>query len=173
MRPRTGAAALAHRPVTALAALVLGAGLMVLTGCAGAASNVRQPPAPTTSPRDPRVYASQIVQDTNNVRSARHLPRLTASRCARAAGLTRASNLLGKADLIHAPLAGVIEDCAPATTAAENLSHMAEGPAAVVDAWMRSPGHRSNLLDPTLTEIGVGCAADGPRMLCSQVFLGP
>ena len=143
---------------------VLGAGLMVLTGCAGATSSVRQPPASTTSPRDPGVYASQIVQDTNNVRSARHLPRLTSSRCARDAGLTRASDLLGKTELIHAPLAGVIGECAPATTAAENLSHMAGGSAAVVDAWMHSPGHRSNLLDPTLTEIGVGCAADGPKM---------
>jgi len=44
---------------------------------------------------------------------------------------------------------------------------------AVIDAWMHSPGHRSNLLDPTLTEIGVGCVRDGRSMLCSQVFLGP
>jgi uncharacterized protein YkwD len=38
---------------------------------------------------------------------------------------------------------------------------------------MRSPGHRSNLLDPELSDVGVGCLRDGARMLCSQVFLGP
>jgi len=67
----------------------------------------------------------------------------------------------------------VIVGCKPTTIAAENLSKAAASPAAVIDAWMHSPGHRSNLLDPTLTEIGVGCAHDGSSMLCSQVFLGP
>jgi len=89
------------------------------------------------------------------------------------AALQRASDLVGVAELTHTPLAGVIADCAPATTAAENLSRAAASPPAVVDAWMDSPGHRSNLLDPALTEIGVGCVLDADAMLCSQVFLGP
>jgi uncharacterized protein YkwD len=40
-----------------------------------------------------------------------------------------------------------------------------------MDAWMGSPGHRSNILDPALSQIGVGCVLDGEAMLCSQVFL--
>ena len=67
----------------------------------------------------------------------------------------------------------MIAACAPSTTAAENLSQAAASPAAVINAWMHSPGHRSNLLDPTLTQIGVACVLDGTLMLCSQVFLGP
>ena len=67
----------------------------------------------------------------------------------------------------------MIADCKPATIAAENLSRASARPAAVIDRWMHSPGHRSNLLDPTLTQIGVGCVLDGTSMLCSQVFLGP
>lgn len=84
-----------------------------------------------------------------------------------------ASALIGKTELTHAPLGGVIAACAPVTTAAENLSKAAATPAAVIDAWMQSPGHRSNLIDPTLTEISVGSVQDGASMLCSQVFLGP
>ena len=38
---------------------------------------------------------------------------------------------------------------------------------------MSSPGHRSNLLDPALTQIGVACLPDRGRILCSEVFLGP
>jgi Cysteine-rich secretory protein family len=75
--------------------------------------------------------------------------------------------------LTHAPLNDVIPGCKPATMAAENLSKAAASPAAVIDAWMHSPGHKSNLLDATLTEIGVGCVVDGRSMLCSQVLLGP
>jgi uncharacterized protein YkwD len=78
-----------------------------------------------------------------------------------------------QAELTHAPLTGVIAGCVPATTAAEDLSKAAATPAAVIDAWMQSPGHRTNLLAPTLTEIGAGCVPDGKSMLCSQAFLGP
>ena len=56
--------------------------------------------------------------------------------------------------------------------AAENLSRAAADPDAVVTAWMGSPGHRANLLDPQLNAMGVGCVPDAEAMLCSQIFLG-
>jgi uncharacterized protein YkwD len=77
-----------------------------------------------------------------------------------AATLQSATDLIGKAELTHARLAGVIVGCPPATTAAENLSRAPASPTAVVDAWMGSPGHRSNLLDPALTQIVVGCVPE-------------
>jgi len=40
--------------------------------------------------------------------------------------------------------------------AAENIAFGQPTPQAVVDAWMNSPGHRQNILDPNLKEIGVG-----------------
>ncbi|MBO3100647.1 CAP domain-containing protein [Cellulomonas fengjieae] len=42
----------------------------------------------------------------------------------------------------------------------------------VVAAWLDSPGHRANLLDPALREVGVGCLLDGDQMVCAQAFLG-
>ena len=107
------------------------------------------------------------------MRTAKHRPKLGRSKCAQDAARKRAKDLIGNGGLTHAPLSGVIARCKPATMAAENLSKAAASPAAVLDEWMHSPGHRSNLLDPTLTEIGVGCVVDGRSMLCSQVFLGP
>ena len=35
-------------------------------------------------------------------------------------------------------------------------------PAAIVDAWMHSPGHKRNILDPTFKEIGIGIASGAP-----------
>jgi uncharacterized protein YkwD len=153
------------------AALTLGAGL-ALSGCATLPGSTRPSPTSAASLSNPVEYAAQIVRGTNDVREAQGLPVLSGSQCAQGAALQRASALIGKA-LTHAPLAAVIARCKPATTAAENLSRAASSPKAVVDAWMVSPGHRSNLLDPVLTEIGVGCVRDGEAMLCSQVFLGP
>ena len=87
--------------------------------------------------------------------------------------ITNAQALSGGRDLTHASLSPVIKACAPSTSAAENLSRAAADPQAVVDAWLGSPGHRANLLDPALTETGVACLLDADRMLCAQVFLGP
>ena len=155
-------------------ALTLAGGLVVLAGC-GTQPTTTGPPSSTlsASPSDPEEYAARIVRGTNNVRAASHLPRLRSSKCAQTAALKRALALIGKPDLTHAPLNGVIADCKPATIAAENLSRASARPAAVINTWMHSPGHRSNLLDPSLTQIGVGCVLDGTLMLCSQVFLGP
>jgi uncharacterized protein YkwD len=44
---------------------------------------------------------------------------------------------------------------------AENIAYGQPDPAAVMDAWMKSPGHRANILDCDLTRLGVG-VAEGP-----------
>jgi uncharacterized protein YkwD len=36
-------------------------------------------------------------------------------------------------------------------------------PAAMVDGWMHSPGHRANILRPEYREIGIGIAPEAPR----------
>ena len=45
---------------------------------------------------------------------------------------------------------------------AENIAAGQDSPAAVVDSWMHSDGHRKNILNPSYRELGVGYAyADG------------
>lgn len=55
-------------------------------------------------------------------------------------------------------------------TAGENIARGQASPAAVVSAWMSSPGHRANILNPSFTEIGVGYVADGRYW--TQMFIG-
>ncbi len=43
-----------------------------------------------------------------------------------------------------------------AQTIGENIAVGQKTPEQVVDAWMKSPGHRANILNPRYTEIGVG-----------------
>jgi uncharacterized protein YkwD len=47
------------------------------------------------------------------------------------------------------------------STAAENIAAGQRTPAAVMDAWMNSAGHRQNILNCRLTQIGVGVATGG------------
>ena len=44
----------------------------------------------------------------------------------------------------------------------ENIAAGYPTPAAVMDAWMNSAGHRANILNCAFAEIGVGHATGGP-----------
>lgn len=54
-------------------------------------------------------------------------------------------------------------------SAGENIAKGYSTPQAVVDAWMKSEGHRANILNGTYAEIGVGYVADGNHW--TQLFL--
>lgn len=59
-------------------------------------------------------------------------------------------------------------------TAGENLAKGQESPQAVVSAWMRSAGHRQNILNQSFTQIGVGYAEDSRgRKYWTQMFIKP
>ncbi|MDE7218005.1 MAG: SafA/ExsA family spore coat assembly protein [Oscillospiraceae bacterium] len=55
-------------------------------------------------------------------------------------------------------------------SAGENIAYGQRTPAAVVDAWMNSSGHRANILNSSYTQIGVGYCANGQYW--TQMFIG-
>lgn len=58
--------------------------------------------------------------------------------------------------------------------AAENIATGQTSPQAVVDAWMNSQGHRENILNPDVTELGVGMCRDGDYgIYWAQEFILP
>lgn len=60
------------------------------------------------------------------------------------------------------------------TAAAENIAYGQRTPAEVMNAWMNSPGHRSNILSTNVTQIGVGAAkASNGTLYWTQMFIRP
>jgi len=58
--------------------------------------------------------------------------------------------------------------------AGENIAAGQPSPAAVMQGWMNSPGHRENILNPQYTHIGVGLAQGGSyRTYWTQLFIRP
>lgn len=55
-------------------------------------------------------------------------------------------------------------------TAGENIAYGYTTPAAVVNGWLNSPGHRANIMNASFTTIGVGYAKDGNYW--TQMFIG-
>lgn len=119
----------------------------------------------------PGEYAEALRRATNDARTQEGVEPLSPSSCARRWAARRAEALVGE-PLSHAPMAELTADCAPGGRAAENLVDSAAGPAEVVRAWMGSAGHRNNIVDPKLREVGVSCVEHDGEMLCAQVFLG-
>ncbi|UJP41004.1 CAP domain-containing protein [Cellulomonas palmilytica] len=149
-----------------VAALLAGAALLLARG------HDDRPGVSSYSGVDPDVYAAELLVAADAAHTAAGLPAWRDAPCVGDLARDRARALVGD-HLTHAPLEDVLAACVPLTTAAENLSRGAAPAAEVVEAWQRSPGHRANLEDPTLTHARAGCVHDGDELVCSLVLVGP
>lgn len=61
----------------------------------------------------------------------------------------------------------------PYEKAGENLAVGFTNPEKMMFAWLKSPGHRDNILNPDFTKIGIGIARDGDNWIVVQEFLRP
>jgi uncharacterized protein YkwD len=52
----------------------------------------------------------------------------------------------------------------------ENVAYGQRDPNEVMTAWMNSPGHRRNILNPNYSEIGVGAVQTGRSIYWTQTF---
>ena len=58
------------------------------------------------------------------------------------------------------------------TSGGENIAYGQQTPAAVMQSWMNSPGHRGNILSAAYTHIGVGAAkAANGTLYWTQLFI--
>jgi uncharacterized protein YkwD len=111
----------------------------------------------------PETLRAAVLCLVNDERTSRGLPRLSAnSRLDRSAqGWTNTMMRIG--NLTHgndfaARISAVGYDW---QTAGENIATGFDTPRAVVAAWMGSPGHCRNILNPSFADIGIGLNAGG------------
>jgi len=149
----------------ALAALLAAGGPL-----AGAA------PGPAT-----RVEAA-ITARINAIRREHGLPPLRSIAAVAAVARAHSRRMSGGRFFAHRdPAVGDVADRLTAAglgyrAAGENIAEVrgARDPAGmIVDGWMRSPGHRANILRGIFTETGVGAWDDGETLYVTQVFRRP
>ena len=149
--------------------------------CATPARPTELPDAPAPEGASSNVTKS-LVRLTNAERSSAGVPALRAdSRLMQAAQL-HAEQMARRGRLEHVLSRAQYprpEDRLAAagyqwSAYAENIAMGQNSAAAAMDSWMRSSGHRANILDPGVTEIGIGLARDsGGRPYYVQVFGKP
>jgi uncharacterized protein YkwD len=140
-----------RRPLVILVLAVAALAALVPTASAGSAH----------STQSARAFTSALVSAINDARAANDLPPLQVD-----ARLTTAAR--GQSSYLAS--AGVLDHTGPdgaslstrlarqgfhAHMVGENLA-AGMGPAATVSAWLASPGHRMNMLEPEFHRLGVG-----------------
>ncbi len=127
------------------------------------------PPPPITtapSPKPSRPPAANgpvagVVAATNAARARTGCPALTIDARLTAAAQAHSADMARNDYFEHTSLDGRtfidrIRATGHPSPGAENIAYGHSTAAGVVKAWMRSPGHRRNILDCSLTEVGVG-----------------
>lgn len=107
-------------------------------------------------------FTNRVIQLTNIERKKAGLRELKYEARLATAAYRNSQNMALQDYFSHTqPNGSTMGDCIKATgyqfsRAAENISGGQSTPEAAVQAWMKSPGHRANILKPELQEIGVG-----------------
>ena len=127
-----------------------------------------------------------IFQYTNEVRRKNGVSPLTWENCLRDVGRAHSADMLARHYFSHRSPEGSTPDqriragCRlnNITWTGENIwmgtnqrGNTRQLARHVVDNWMSSPGHRSNLLRPEFTDVGIGVAANGKNVQVTQVFI--
>lgn len=119
-------------------------------------------------------FAAQTAERINRERAARGLPRLTVRQDLNGAAQVRARESAQRFSHTRpngASFATVLAERAVSYRGAgENIAYGQSTPQQVVSAWMRSPGHRANILSTRYTAVGTGCVWVNGTPYWAQIF---
>ena len=118
--------------------------------------------------------AGQVLVLVNQERAAAGCRPLAADSRLAAVAAAHSADMRDRGFFDHVNLAGLSPfdraEAAGVSARAENIARGQGDAAGVVDSWMDSPGHRSNILDCSLTRLGVGTADGGGGPWWTQLF---
>ncbi len=129
------------------------------------------PPSPPPADPAPSSPAAVVVHLANQQRAAAGRAPLTIDASLTGAAMQHSDDQAARDRMSHVGSDGsnvgqrIVRNGGSFRTWGENVAAGFSTAAAVVDAWMNSPGHRRNILNGSFTRIGVGTAvaADGTR----------
>ncbi|MCT4619157.1 MAG: SafA/ExsA family spore coat assembly protein [Marinisporobacter sp.] len=130
--------------------------------------------------QDVKALENEVIKLVNIERSKKGLPALKSnwqlSRCAR----YKSQDMINKNYFSHqsptygSPFKMMESFGLKFSSAGENIAKGQRTPQEVMNSWMNSSGHRSNILSSSFSEIGVGLAKDQyGRCYWTQMFMRP
>lgn len=148
---------LSHVPWFAATVVVLVTALLLTT-------------APPVSAKTASGFQGAVRTQTNAVRADRDLPRLGTDACVQKFAARQARRMARKEKMYHQDLGPVLKSCS-LSYAGENVAYGFTSAKAVLNAWMRSPGHRANIVKRRYRLLGVGARkSESGVWYVAQVF---
>lgn len=116
-------------------------------------------------------YAAVAVKATNHAREADDLRALKVDECLRGFAVKQARAMAEAEEIYHQDLGAIMDACG-LTTAGENVAYgYSTGRSVVNQGWMRSDGHRANILSQGFKLVGVAARRDDSgTWYAAQVF---
>ena len=162
--------------LAALTAVALPGAIASATSPSGA---IAQTSDPTTVAQVNLTVAEELLQLVNAERQRVNAPPMVLSDKLTAAAQRHSQDMAASRRMSHTGSDGsTMRSRIDATqyrwsTIGENVALGQPSAAAVMTAWMNSPGHRQNILNPAFTELGIGYATAAGRPYWTQVFARP
>ncbi len=116
-------------------------------------------------------YQRQAHKATNKHRVARDLAKLRRTDCVQRFAVRQAKTMAQREEMFHQELGPILKACG-LRMVGENVAYgYRNGRSVVNDGWMKSDGHRANILNPDFRLMGIGARKghDG-RWYVAQVF---
>lgn len=112
-----------------------------------------------------------VVRLLNEFRARLNLPRLRPDERLRSAARAHSKDMARRDFCAHENPDGItpaarMQAAGYPAPGAENVARGQETPHSVMDAWIASPGHYANLVNPQFTKIGVGVSFTGAKGPC-------
>jgi uncharacterized protein YkwD len=128
-------------------------------------------PMPVEAATSESTYASAAVKATNQARVNHDRRKLRTSDCLRRFAVRQAKRMAAQEAMFHQDLGPVLRECG-LRVAGENVAYgYPTGRAVVRRGWMRSPGHRANILNREYRLVAVGARrSDDGVWFSAQVF---
>ncbi len=131
------------------------------------------PSAPSSEAMSAKTFDRQLHKQTNKARTDRKVKAMKYDRCLNRYAQRQARRMAKKQTMYHQNLRYVLRGCKQRAVA-ENVAWGFKTPQANIRGWLKSPGHRKNMLNRTYTRLGVGVSKDKKgRTYTVQVFGRP
>jgi uncharacterized protein YkwD len=132
------------------------------------------PPAPAAAPAAASGPEQQVLALVNQERAAAGCGEVSADAGLAAVARAHSADMRDRGFFDHVNLDGLDPfaraDAAGISARAENIARGQADAAAVMTGWMNSAGHRANILDCSLTRLGVGVAEGSGGPWWTQLF---
>jgi uncharacterized protein YkwD len=149
---------------------VLLAGLLALIAALVAGPDTASWAAPAAARTGVVGYQAAAFTATNAQRVAHGRVPVAASRCLQRLAVRQAARMARQGRMFHQDLGPVLDRCG-LSLAGENVAYgYRSGRSVVRDGWMRSSGHRANILQRRYRLMGIGARQVDGTWYVAQVF---